>query len=136
MLNYDTIGVMMKPGSYGLLEIVFTGASFGEQRFGSEHFTPAPKASAAAENWSFGSVSAVAPAGTEQVTFFVKIIQGEVSDTGYGSIWWDEMNATVLDPVPELASTGWVAVVIIGVAIGGRLLGDRRAAKANLPKSL
>ena len=136
MLNYDTIGVIMKPGSYGLLEIVFTGAAFGEQRFGSEHFTPAAKASAAPENWSFGSVSAVAPAGTEQVTFFIKIVQEEVLDAGWGSIWWDEMNATVLDPVPELASTGWVAAVIIGMAIGGQRLVNRRAVKTKVPMSL
>ena len=136
MLNYDTIGTMMKPGSYGLLEIVFTGASFGERRFGSEHFTPAAKASAAPENWSFGSVSAVAPAGTEQVTFFIRIIQGEVRDTGWGSIWWDEMNATVLDPVPELATTGWVAVLMIGMAIGGQRLANRRSAQAKVPRSL
>jgi len=59
-----------------------------------------------------------------------------VLDAGWGAIWWDEMNATVLDPVPELASTGWVAAVIIGMAIGGRRLGNRRAAKAKVPKSL
>ena len=136
MLNYDTVGVMMKPGSYGLLEIVFTGASFGEKRFSSDYFTPASQASYSPQNWSLGSVSAVAPAGTEQVTFYVKIVQGEVLDTGYGSIWWDEMNATVLEPVPELASTGWVAVLIVGLAIGGQQLRSRRAAEAKVPVSL
>jgi len=132
MLNY--IGTQMKPGSYGLLEIVFTGSSFGEQRFSSEHLTP--QVSGKPEQWSFGSVSAVAPVGSEQVTFYVKIVQGEVLDAGYGSIWWDEMNATVLEPVPELASTGWLAVLIVGMAIGGRQLRNRRSAQAKVQSLL
>ena len=134
MLNYDNTA--MKQGSYGLLEIVFTGSAFGEKRFSSDPFAPDPKTDYSPQNWSLGSVSAVAPAGTEQVTFYVKIVQGEVLDTGYGSIWWDEMNATVLEPVPELASTGWVAVLIVGLAIGGQQLRSRRAAEAKVPVSL
>jgi hypothetical protein len=132
MLNY--IGAEMKQGSYGLLEIVFTGSSFGEQRFSSVHYTP--PISDKPEQWSLGSVSAVAPVGTEQVTFYVKIVQGEVFAPGYSTIWWDEMNATVLEPIPELASTGWLAVLIIGMAIGGRRLGKRRLTPAKVSKSL
>ena len=135
MLNYDGFTVM-KPGSYGLLEIVFTGSSFGEKRFSSDHLTPAPQGSYSPQNWSLGSVEGVAPVGTEQVTFYVKIIQGSPLDVGYGSLWWDEMNATVLEPVPELASTGWVAVLIVGLAIGGQQLRSRRAARVKGPSSL
>jgi hypothetical protein len=131
MLNY--IGTEMKPGSYGLLEIVFTGSSFGEQRFSSEHFTP--QVSGKPEQWSFGSVSGIAPVGSEQVTFYVKIVQGEVLDAGYGSIWWDEMNATVLEPLPEPASTGWVAILIIGLAVGGQRIGKRWRTQAKVPNS-
>jgi len=134
MLNYDN--APMRPGSYGLLEIVFTGASFGEQRFRSDLYEPGIQASSTPDKWSFGSVSAVAPVGSEHVTFYVKHVQGEVPDGGTSVLWWDEMNATVLDPVPELASTGWVAAVIIGMAIGGRRLGNRRAAKAKVSVSL
>lgn len=129
MLNYD--GAPMKQGSYGLLEIVFTGASFGEQRFSSTNCVPDLP-----DKWSFSAVTAVAPAGTEQVTFYVKLMQGEPVDPGSSAIWWDVMDATVLEPVPELASTGWVAVLIVGLAIGGQQLRSRRAARAKVPVSL
>lgn len=132
MLNYSESP--MKAGSYGLLEIVFTGSSYGEQRFTSapliqqESYNPAL--------WSIRSFTATAPIGSEYVTFYVKHVQGEVPDSGTSVLWWDEMNATVVDPVPELASTGWVAVLVIGIAIGGRRLGNRRANRPNAPNSL
>jgi hypothetical protein len=117
MLNFANTA--MPENSYALLEIVFKG-NFGEKSFTSEHLTP--QVHSTSDVWDYTSLTATAPAGSSEVSFYVRLIQGSEDPSGsvWGSVWFDDMNATVVEPVPELASSGWIAVLVIGLAVGGR----------------
>ena len=117
----------MQPNSYGLIEMVFTGSFSGESRFNSGHLTPSETLNSA--NWSLASVTGTAPEGSQQVTLYLKIIQDSVPETfngsGYGSLWFDDVNATAVAAVPEPVSAGLFAVLLVGLAVGGRLCYDK-----------